>query len=40
MFSRKQLVEAKVIDLGEVLAGMENMLERSLGEDIIDLVSL
>jgi two-component system, cell cycle sensor histidine kinase and response regulator CckA len=34
MFSRQQLVEPKVLDLNEVLAGMEKMIRRLLGEHI------
>jgi PAS domain S-box-containing protein len=34
MFSRQQLVEPKVLDLNEVLAGMQKMLRRILGEHI------
>jgi two-component system cell cycle sensor histidine kinase/response regulator CckA len=37
LFSRQQVVEPKVIDLHEVLAGMDKMLQRILGEDV-DLV--
>jgi len=33
-FSRKQVLETRVIDLGRVVAGMEGMLGRLLGEDI------
>ena len=33
-FSRKQVLEAKVLDLGVTLRGMEGMLRRLLGEDI------
>jgi signal transduction histidine kinase len=33
-FSRQQMLQPKVIDLGEVLHGMERMLRRLLGEDI------
>lgn len=33
-FSRKEVIEARVIDLNEVLAGVHQMLSRSLGEDI------
>jgi PAS domain S-box-containing protein len=39
MLSRQQIVEPKVIDLHEVLTGMDNMLARILGEDV-ELVSL
>jgi signal transduction histidine kinase len=39
MFSRQQVIEPKVIDLGEVLTTMDNMLQRILGEDV-ELVSL
>ncbi len=37
MFSRQQVIEPKVLDLGEVLAGLDKMLQRILGEDV-DLV--
>ena len=33
-FSRKQVLEAKVLDVNEVLGGMEKMLQRLLGADI------
>lgn len=33
-FSRKQLLEPKVIDLGEIIVGMDNMLRRLIGDDI------
>jgi PAS domain S-box-containing protein len=39
MFSRQQVIEPKVLDLNDVLAGMDKMLQRILGADI-DLVSL
>jgi PAS domain S-box-containing protein len=39
MFSRQQVLEAKVLDLNEVLTGMDKMLQRILGADV-DLVSL
>ena len=39
MFSRQQLVEPRVLDLGEVLAGVDKMLQRILGEDV-ELVTL
>jgi PAS domain S-box-containing protein len=39
MFSRQQVVEPKVLDLNEVLAGMDKMVRRILGEDI-ELASL
>jgi two-component system, cell cycle sensor histidine kinase and response regulator CckA len=38
-FSRQQVMEPKVLDLNELLAGMDKMLKRLLGADI-DLVSL
>ena len=38
MFSRQQVIEPKVLDLNELLPGMDKMLRRILGEDI-DLVS-
>ena len=34
MFSRQQVFEPKVVDLSEVLANMEKMLQRILGEDV------
>jgi two-component system cell cycle sensor histidine kinase/response regulator CckA len=34
MFSRHQVFEPRVLDLNEVLAGMEKMLQRILGEDV------
>ena len=37
MFSRQQVVEPRVIDLGEVLTSLDRMLRRILGEDV-DLV--
>jgi two-component system, cell cycle sensor histidine kinase and response regulator CckA len=39
IFSRQQVVEPRVIDLHEVLTGMDKMLQRILGEDV-ELVSL
>ncbi len=33
-FSRKQMVQARVVDLNEVVRGMETMLSRLIGEDI------
>jgi CheY-like chemotaxis protein len=39
MFSRQQVLEPKVLDLNDVLAGMDKMLQRILGADV-DLVSL
>ncbi len=33
-FSRKQIIEPKIIDLNEVLAGMKQMLSRLIGEDV------
>ncbi len=39
LFSRQQVVEPKVIDLNEVLASIDKMLQRILGADV-DLVSL
>ena len=39
MFSRQQIVEPRVVDLNEVLVGMDRMLQRVLGADV-DLVSL
>jgi PAS domain S-box-containing protein len=33
-FSRKQIIEQKVIDLGELIVDMEKMLSRVIGEDI------
>jgi PAS domain S-box-containing protein len=37
-FSRKQMLEASVLDLGEVVSGMQPMLRRLIGEDL-DLVT-
>jgi PAS domain S-box-containing protein len=37
-FSRKQILEASVLDLGEVVGGMQPMLRRLIGEDL-DLVT-
>ncbi len=39
MFSRQQVLEPKVLDLNEVLAGMDKMLRRLLGEDV-EMISL
>jgi PAS domain S-box-containing protein len=39
MFSRQQVLEPKVLDLNDVLVGMDKMLQRILGADV-DLVSL
>jgi two-component system, cell cycle sensor histidine kinase and response regulator CckA len=39
MFSRQQVVAPKVLDLNDVLSGMDRMLQRILGADI-DMVSL
>ena len=33
-FSRRQVLEAEVLDLGEVVSGLENLLSRLLGENI------
>jgi PAS domain S-box-containing protein len=33
-FSRKQILQPRVLDLGELVAGMEEMLKRLLGEDV------
>jgi two-component system, cell cycle sensor histidine kinase and response regulator CckA len=38
MFSRQQVFEPKVVDLNEVIAGMEKMVRRLVGEDV-DLVT-
>lgn len=34
MFSRQQVLEPRVLDLSELLAGMDKMLQRLLGEDV------
>jgi CheY-like chemotaxis protein len=34
MFSRRNVIEPKVLDLNDVLAGMDSMLQRILGEDV------
>jgi signal transduction histidine kinase len=34
MFSRQQVVESRVLDINEVLTGMDKMLQRILGEDV------
>ncbi len=39
MFSRQQVIEPKVLDLNDVLSGIDKMLQRILGADV-DLVSL
>jgi two-component system cell cycle sensor histidine kinase/response regulator CckA len=39
MFSRQQVLEPKVLDLNEILSGMEKMLQRILGADV-DLVTM
>jgi two-component system, cell cycle sensor histidine kinase and response regulator CckA len=39
MFSRQQVIVSKVIDLNEVLTGIDNMIRRMVGEDV-ELVSL
>jgi two-component system cell cycle sensor histidine kinase/response regulator CckA len=39
MFSRQQVLEPKVVDLNEVLAGMDKMLQRIVGADV-DLASV
>jgi signal transduction histidine kinase len=39
MFSRQQVIEPKVVDLNELLSGMDKMLKRILGADV-DLVSV
>jgi signal transduction histidine kinase len=39
LFSRQQVVEAKVVDLNDVLTGLDKMLRRILGADV-DLASL
>jgi len=33
-FSRRQVLQPKVVELGEIVAGMENMLRRLIGEDV------
>jgi two-component system, cell cycle sensor histidine kinase and response regulator CckA len=39
LFSRQQVVEARVLDLNEILTSMDRMLQRILGEDV-ELVTL
>jgi signal transduction histidine kinase/CheY-like chemotaxis protein/HAMP domain-containing protein len=34
LFSRRQVIEPRVLDLNEIVAGMERMLRRLLGEDV------
>jgi len=34
MFSRQQVIEPKVLDLNDVLAGLDKMLHRIVGEDV------
>jgi PAS domain S-box-containing protein len=34
MFSRRQVIEPRVLDLGELLGGMDKMLRRLVGEDV------
>ena len=34
VFSRQQVAELRVVDLNEIVSGMQNMLERIIGEDI------
>src|SRR5206468_3683053 len=34
-FSRKQVLEPKILDLNEIVRGMEKMLARLIGEDVI-----
>src|SRR6185369_3975712 len=34
-FSRRQLLEPRIVDLNEVVRGMEKMMRRLLGEDIV-----
>jgi PAS domain S-box-containing protein len=34
MFSRQQVLEPRILDLSELLAGMDKMLQRLLGEDV------
>ncbi|MEJ7730089.1 MAG: response regulator [Polyangiaceae bacterium] len=38
-FSRQQVLQPKVVDLAEIVSGMENMMRRLLGEDVELLVS-
>ena len=33
-FSRQQVLEPRIVDLGEVVSGMEKMLQRLIGEDV------
>ena len=39
-FSRKQVVKAERVDVNDVVAGMEGMLRRLIGEDIEMVVKL
>jgi two-component system cell cycle sensor histidine kinase/response regulator CckA len=39
-FSRRQVLELRIVDLNEVVTGMENMTRRLLGEDIVLKTSL
>jgi two-component system cell cycle sensor histidine kinase/response regulator CckA len=35
LFSRQQVVESKVLDLSDILSGIEKMLQRLVGEDVV-----
>jgi CheY-like chemotaxis protein len=39
-FSRKQVLQPKVLDINQVIAGMEKMLRRLIGEDILMVTNL
>jgi two-component system, cell cycle sensor histidine kinase and response regulator CckA len=39
-FSRRQLLEPRIVDLNEVVAGMDRMTRRLLGEDVVLKISL
>ncbi|GKS59500.1 hypothetical protein YTPLAS18_30270 [Nitrospira sp.] len=39
-FSRRQFITTKVVDLNEVISGMDGMLRRLIGEDLIELCTV